>query len=151
MSTEPQSKESVAIQIHLQESTADISAVTNTPQPLQNLPDVTKGNEISVTRKREMNPRSLANLAPRFQPGNPGGGRKPDTPMMKELRRLARKREEAKAVAQAAFTAAKDPKNPQMSSRQDFIFDRIEGPVVQESRIAVATIAYVSHLEREET
>ena len=88
-----------------------------------------------------------------FQPGQSGNprGRKPDTPVTKELRRLAKQKAEAKATARAAFDIAQNPENGQAIAALKTILDRVEGPVVQESRIAVATIAYVSHLEREET
>jgi len=95
---------------------------------------------IQIGRKpHRMNPRSLANLRPPFQPGNPGGGRKRESPLMKQLRRLAKQKREAEAVARAAFDAAQDPQNSQMMAAQKHIFDRIDGPIVQESRSAVAT------------
>ena len=110
-------------------------------------------NAIQIRNKRGTNPRSLANLtAPKFVRGGPGGpGRPRKTPLMREMERLAKERAEAKAFARSQFDIAQNPENGQAVAAAKMILDRVEGPVVQESRqLVAAQIVIVSDMPEPE-
>ena len=135
------SQQSETAYISATQQSADISAQT-VSETIADSPE--------VARKKALLARFGSKLHQwkKGESGNPQGAR---TRLIPEMERLARKKREAEKFARSQYDMAQNPENPRAVAAAQLILDRVEGPVVQESRqLVAAQIVIVSDMPEPE-